>query len=279
MQEPIITIFCSFTRDWAVEPWLNGLAQTHHDPALTNVAIIVDTYNDSLANKLRTYFEAHRYRSFHVIINRDWEPNEMKQRIRRPRIAQIKNQSKELIARTDGTIIIGLEDDTILDRAESFEYLIGPILEDDKVGFVQGVQMGRHGTNMVGVWDCDDYEYPQEVWTLLPPGDNYKENMVRGYQEITGGGFYGYATQRELYLAHDYYWATSQPWGPDVNYGFWLKQRGYKCLVNWDVLFGHSDHNDVCYPDNPPRGGLVKIVYNRDKLTGKWERRDYEQSN
>lgn len=278
MQEPIITIFCAFTRDWAVAPWLANLAATKHDPKLTNLAFIVDTNDEYMGRQLRAFSETHGYRSFHVKINSDWEPNEQRLGIRRMRIADVKNQSKELISRSDGSIIIGMEDDTVFDRLESFNHLYQPILENDKVGFVEGVQMGRWGANMLGVWDCDDFEYPQKVWTLLPPGESYKENMVRGSQEITGGGFYGYATQRELYLNCDYYTSSGQPWGPDVNYGLWLRQRGYKCLVNWDAVFGHSDRGDIAYPDNPPRGPLVKIIYNRDKLTGKWERRDYEQN-
>ncbi len=265
---PIITIFCAFTRNWAVERWLGELSKIEHNPALTNLCFIVDMHDEYLVSQLRAYAEKGQYRSFHVKMNEDWEPNETRMAIRRQRIADMKNQSKELIARTDGTIILAFEDDTVLERVTSFDRLINPILQDDSVGFVEGVQMGRWGTNMIGAWDCDDYEYPQKVWTLLPAKD---------YQHITGGGFYGYATQRELYLKADYYWATSQPWGPDVNYGFWLRQRGYKCIVDWQTVFGHNDHGHIGWPDDPPRSPLVEIIYNRDTLTGKWERRDYEQ--
>lgn len=285
-EQTIITIFCAFTRQWAVERWLGDLANTEHNPDFTNLCFIVDMNDEYLVKQLRAFAESHHYRSFHVKINEDWQPNETRIAIRRQRVADIKNQSKELIAKTDGSIIIGLEDDTVFERMPSFGRLIQPILDDDKIGFVEGVQMGRWGANMLGVWDCDDFEYPQKVWTLLPPAIGQSPDRVLTkfrdaeggvYQDITGGGFYGYATQRELYMKHDYYWSSGQPWGPDVNYGFWLRQRGYRCVVDWQTIFGHNDHGQIGWPDAPPRSPLVEIIYNRDTLTGKWERRDYEQ--
>lgn len=273
MQKPI-TIFCAFTRGWAVQTWLDNLAAVDHDPKMVNFTAIIDIDDEYIAKQLKAFNEKQGgYRSFHVKMNEDWQPNEVRLAVRRMRIADVKNQSKDLIAMTDGEIIMGFEDDTVFDRLPNFDRLINPILEDDRVGFVEGIQMGRWGANMVGVWEADDFEFPQEVKTLLPPDGKFE-----GYQEVTGGGWYGYATQRELYLNCDYFTSSGQPWGPDVNFGFWLKQRGYKVLADWGTVFGHSDHGNIGYPDNPPdHKKLIQVIYNRDKLTGKWERRDYEQ--
>lgn len=266
--QPVITLFCAFTRRWALEIWLENLAGVQHDPALTNLCFIVDCDDQHIARELEKFAKQRGYRSFHVKINEDWHPNQTKLTIRRMRVADIKNQSKDLIAKTDGDIILGFEDDTVFDRLSSFEPLYKPLMDDPAVGYVEGVQMGRWGAQMVGVWDCDDFEYPQKVWTLLPA------EGWNGTQEITGGGFYGYATRRELYLQHEYYTSSSQPWGPDVNFGFWVKARGFRCLVDWGVLYGHNDHGIIAYPDNPPRGKLTEIIYNKSNLNGKWERTD-----
>lgn len=271
--QPVITIFCAFTRRWAVDRWLENLAAVEHDPAQTNLAIIVDIDEPYILNTIKKFAEARGYRHLEWRMNSDWHPNEVRLRVRRQRVAEIKNQSKDLIIACDGDIIIGLEDDTVFDRLQSFEQLYGALLENDKIGFVEGVQMGRWGANIVGVWDADDFEFPQRVNTLLPPDDENTTDFP--VQEITGGGFYGYATHRELYLNHEYHTATSEPWGPDVNYGFWLHMRGYDCLVRWDIVFGHNDHNNIGWPENER---LVQVVYNKDKLTGRWNRTDNEQT-
>lgn len=270
---PSLTIFCPFTRRWAVDRWLENLAAVEHDPKLVNLCFIIDTDEPYIAMALNRFAEERGYRSIQIRMNEEWSPNEVRLSIRRQRVADIHNQSKELIRRTDGELIIGLEDDTVFDRLKSFDQLIDPILIDDSVGFVEGVQMGRWSVNMIGAWLADDPVNTQQIETLLPPND-----IFWGEQPISGGGFYGYATQRELYLNHDYYWSSGQPWGPDVNYGLWLNSLHYKCLIDWSVVFGHNDHNIIGYPDPPPDNQpLAKVIYTKDRETGKWERRDHEQ--
>lgn len=267
---PPITIFCAFTRQWAVDQWLENLTATQHDPALTNLCIIVDGDQQLIANTIKKFAEKHSYRSFHVKVNTDWHPNEVRLAIRRARVAEVHNQSKDLIAKTDGDLIVGLEDDTVFDRNPNWLLELITSMADD-VGFIEGIQMGRWGANMVGVWQFDDIHKPRQVKTLLPPDDGIAR------QEITGGGFYGYVTRRHLYLDHDYYTSTSQPWGPDVNYGVWVRQQGYKCYADWTIVFGHNDYNRTLYPDD--RGvRLAQIVYTKNELTGKWDRTDHEQT-
>lgn len=268
---PIITIFCAFTRRWAIDDWLKNLAAVKHDPALTNLTAIVDCDEPYIANMLKKFAEEHNYRSFHVKINSDWRPNEVRLAIRRMRVADVHNQSKDLIALTDGQIIIGLEDDTVIDRLESFDRLIQPLFDDPEVGFVEGVQMGRWGANMIGAWEANDAFMPTKVRTLLPA------ETPSGYQSIDGGGWYGYATRRELWLNCEYYTSSAQPWGPDVNFGLWLRQQRLKCRIDWRTIFGHRDFTVIKYP-NDPDVRLAQIVYNKDELTGKWNRTDHEPS-
>jgi hypothetical protein len=71
MQKPI-TIFCAFTREWAVDRWLDNLNHVKHDPALTNLCFIVDIDDPRIKIKLQQYAEAGKYRSFHVKLNDDW---------------------------------------------------------------------------------------------------------------------------------------------------------------------------------------------------------------
>jgi hypothetical protein len=254
-----ITIFCAFTRDWAVDPWLADLASVHHDPASTNLAIIVDADEPGIKRKFEKFAKEKGYRKLVCVVNEDWQPNEVRIAVRRQRIADVKTQSKELIAQCDGEIVIGFEDDTVFTDMDLMR-LIRP-LNDPKVGFVEGVQCGRWGVKMIGAWAVDDYKSPKRIETLLPS---------KGYQEIDGGGWYGYATRKELYLEHDYNW-PNVPWGPDVEYGLWLRNKGLKCLIDWETVFGHSDHGRILYPDTK----VTKIIYNKD-VNGQWLRGDIE---
>lgn len=276
---PIITIFCSFTREWAVDGWIANLEAVKHDPALTNLCFIVDGDHHLIANKLKKFADKFKYRSFHIKVNDNWQSNETKLTIRRMRIADVKNQSKDLVNLTDGIFIISFEDDTVFDRLESFDRLLNPMLLDDKIGFVEGVQMGRWGANMIGAWVADNPHNLLNVETLILPNINIEvhEGVHDGYQDITGGGWYGYATRRHLYLNCEYYTSSAQPWGPDVNYGIWLQQQNIRCLVDWHTIFGHNDYNKTLYPDDLAVT-LAKIVYNKDITTGKWNRTDHEQT-
>jgi len=264
---PIITIFCPWTRPWAVDGWLANLEAVEHDPALTNLCIIVDGDQHLIANTIKKFAEKHAYRSFHVKINEDWHPNEVRLAIRRMRVAEVHNQSKDLINLTDGEYIIGLEDDTVFDRLKSFDPLLKPLIDDPTIGFVEGVQMGRWGASMIGAWEANNPFEPTMIKTLLP---------ATGYQDISAGGFYGYATRRDLYLNHDYHSSSAHPYGPDVVFGLWIRQKGFKCLVDWDTVFGHNDYNKVLYHDDP-NIRLTQVVYTKSIINGKWNRDDYEQ--
>lgn len=267
--QPVITVFCAFTRRWAINRWIREFINIEHDPALTNLCFIVDCDEPYIENQLKKTFQ-YGYRSFHVRINPANQPNEIKLAIRRARVADVKNQSKDLIAKTDGEYIISFEDDTVMERLDSLATLYNGL--DEVVGFVEGVQMGRWGANIIGAWEADNPGMPEVIKTLLPPAN---PDIV--YQRITGGGFYGYATHRHLYLNHDYYTSTSQPWGPDVNFGFYVRSRGYNCYIDWSTIFGHADHDRIGWPDTPGQK-LAQVVYTKDTLTGKWNRTDHEET-
>lgn len=264
--QPLITIFCPFTRRWAIDDWLSQLEQIDHEPGLTNLAVIIDCDEPYIANRIKQFAEYWSYRNLHTKMNENWHPNEVRLATRRQRVAEIHNQSKDLINMSDGEIIIGLEDDTVMDRVKSFNRLYQPLLDDPDTGFVEGVQVGRWGANIIGAWSADRADKPTMIGTLLPS---------EGYQEITGGGWYGYATRRKLWLDCEYYTSTAQPWGPDVNFGFWLSQNGYKCFIDWDTIFGHRDHTKTLYPDSP-NVQLAQVVFTKNPDTGKWDRADRE---
>lgn len=268
----VISIVCAFTRLWAIEQWLKDLAAVPHDPALTNLCFIIDADEPNIKYQIEQFAKGKGYRRLELEMNFKWAPNETNLTIRRKRIADIKEQHKEQVRRCDGEFVIGLEDDTVFGHLDGFEALVAPFREHTKIGFVEGVQIGRWGVAMVGAWKFDDVTDPRHVETLLPPTQSQGSFP---YEHITAGGFYCYATRRHLYLDAPYYWSESQPWGPDVNFGLWLRTLGYRCMIKWDMLLGHNDHGPVGWPNTH---ALSKVEYNKDRQTGRWIRRDTDEA-
>lgn len=275
MQKPI-TVFCAFTRYWALERVLDNLAKQNYPKSLINLCFIVDIDDPRIPKELEEFSQywekcERPYRSLHVKMNSDWHPNEVHLSIRRMRIADVHNQSKWLIGKTDGEFVIGLEDDTVFEDPETFNRLLQPFGKWEGTAFVQGVQAGRHGTYYIGAWRCDDPLVVKHIHTCLP-----KDNKWEGVEAIDAGGMYGYATPTELYLQHDYFSSSGAPYAVDVNYGLWLRQRGFVCLIDWGLLFGHNAHNVILRPDDEVQ--LLEVNYYRNTNGAGWERKDYENS-
>lgn len=270
--QPLITVFCAFTRRWAIEQWLADLSRTNIDPARTNLAVVIDIDDPFILRQLQVFAEKNGYRKFIYKMN-DFNPNEVKIAARRLRIADVKNQSKALIAQCDGDIILSLEDDTHFPNLDIYR-LIDP-LQRDQVGFVQGVQCGRWGVKMIGAWRSDNPLDPYHIETLMPPAETGSESP---YESIDGGGWYGYATKKHLYLQCEYYASSGQPWGPDVNYGLWLKRMGFECYIDWHTVFGHNNYNRIIWPHDTPgtplKERLAKLICHKDPATGRWDRHD-----
>lgn len=233
--QPIVTIFCSFTRQWAIDKWIENLKELDYPKNLINLALIVDIDDPWIAAKLVALKD--EYRDFEIQVNRDHHPNEVRPIERRKRIAEVKQQSKKLVKSLKSDYVLGLEDDTVFDDL-CIERLLVPFTIYN-VGMVEGVQCGRWHNKMIGAWQFDDIEKPQELVTLLPGV---------GFQEIDAGGFYGYIITRENYLAIPYNY-NNEVWGPDVNAGLWLKRQGFNNYIDWDMNFGHNVGDKILWPD------------------------------
>lgn len=265
LEQPIITVFCAFTRPEMIQRWLIDLSTTDLDRARTNLAFIIDgtsKESDDPEKDIAEMYqilksEAQTYRKWLITRNDEHRVNQVNIGIRRKRIAEMKNQSKKLIAVLDGDFVLSLEDDTVFTGLKIRD-LLNHIDDDPEVGMVSGYQAGRWFEKMIGVWQFDDVKDPHECWTCLPS---------TGIEEVDGCGFYCYLTRKKLYLQADYYTEDWQPWGPDVNYGLWLRQQDYKVLVNWEVPLGHQDGETVILPEG-------NLSVENFSVTGQmWERR------
>lgn len=242
---PLITVFCPMTRLEYLDRWFDDLASTDLRPSDTNLAFIIDIEHEEGGAKIRArIMEEMNKTSFRkfLIVQNEHHVNEVNIPIRRQRIAEIHEQSKALISSLDGQFVLGLEDDTVFTNL-SVQRLYQPFKDfpNDIYGLVTAYEAGRWFNKMIGVWQFDDASDPAECWTMLPG---------RGYEEIDAAGMYCYLTPTDLYLQHKYYSEVWQPWGPDVNYGLWLRQMGFTNLVDWSQPCGHRDDKGIITPNS-----------------------------
>jgi hypothetical protein len=243
---PPITVFCPFTRPEYVKRWFDDLASTDLDPANTNLAFIIDIGEDDFGQHLgakiysRILDEMNRTNYRKYIIARNYEHKVMGSiTMRRKRIAEVHNQSKQMIIALDGQYVLGLEDDTVFTNL-CVERLFRPF-KNDNVGLVSAYEAGRWNMKMIGIWGFDDVKNPKECWTELPGKD---------YAEIDAAGFYCYLTPTTLYLQHQYDTEVADPYGPDVRYGLDLRQQGFHNYVDWSQPCGHIDGDVIITPNS-----------------------------
>lgn len=285
-----LTIMCMFTREWLIDRWVADLehALGFADYSVLHAAFIVDLDSMYITMALRGLQERHPWGSFELEMNRDHNPNEVNIGTRRLRIAEVKNQSKEIVARHYSEWVLALEDDSAFDHLECFCRLrqgyrdLVNAGEYNPIGMISGVEAGRWNAKYIGAWAFDDVMNPTKAWTVKPQFPNTSESFEpftvpqeQAYQQVDAAGFYAYLTPTDLYLEHVYSWETWQPWGPDVNYGLWLRQKGYTCFVDWGTAIGHNNHNRIIEVfDGQP---ILSVCYNKNSNENTWYRDD-EQS-
>lgn len=150
---------------------------------------------------------------------------------RRFRIANIHNMAKHYISDNCDYVSL-IEDDTTYPK-ETLTQLFKSFKSVENCAYIEGVQLGRHNTPYVGAWVADDIEYPTIITSPL---------LGHGIQVIHAGGFYCALTDAELYKMHHF-----EPFDKigtnglscDVNYGLYLRQQGYTCLIDWDIQCDH----------------------------------------
>lgn len=146
---------------------------------------------------------------------------------RRRRIAAIKNESKALIPKC--SFVFSIEDDTIV-PSHALSSLLSDYALYPQAGFIEGVELGRWGVPYVGAWRADSITEPTRIESAIPG---------EGVEEIDAGGFYCYLTTYDSYRLHDYEPFGNNDLGPDVNFGLFLRRKGFQNYIDWNVNCDH----------------------------------------
>lgn len=156
---------------------------------------------------------------------------------RRWRIAAIHNKAKDYVPNCKHVLLI--EDDTIFPTYTLMQ-LLDTYERYEDCAYVEGVQLGRHGTPYIGAWRVDNIKEPTVVTSVLLAD--------RFIEPIDAGGFYCALTDAELYKQHHF-----EPYDQegrkglscDFNYGLWLRNKNYGCYLDWGVPTGHITEDGI----------------------------------
>lgn len=280
-------IFIPISRDEHLDRLFTSLELLDCDASTTSLLTYVDG-NKALHDRVSQLTEASKFTT-RQCIRRKFEKPTNGLHARRRRITAIKNESKRFIGECD--YVFGIEDDTIV-PTHALTKLLSDYGAYPYAGFIEGVELGRWGVPYVGAWQADDVYEPTKIESAMPPGwfKPYDGKVYEGkrtdevlsettaaftagveqgrrssnVQEIDAGGFYCYLTKRELYMAHEYAPFGHNDLGPDVNYGLYLRQNGYKNYIDWSIKCEHRMRNGSSVSLSSTTPGQVAMVKEGD---------------
>lgn len=201
----------------------------------TNLLVYVDGDLD-LFNTARNFVIQSKFKERLCVYRRKGLPSVNHIRSRRQRIAEIHTEIQAIIGTCD--YIFLLEDDTLF-PLNTLERLLKAYGMSPHAGLITGVQVGRHGMFVPGIWKVDNPYNIQRIQSQMPiTTTNPVMKDWEVFQEIDAAGLYCCITKAEHYKK-----AKFEPFdailGPDVSFGLALRREGYKNYVDWSL---NTDH-------------------------------------
>lgn len=227
MQERV-TIVMPVSRADTLPLVFTSLETLECDPYSTNLLVIVDGSNELYVDARNRVAES-RFNNALCVQSKQPHVPALTFTTRRLRIAALHNELKELVS--DCKYVLGIEDDTVIPK-DTLKILLEDYAMNPYVGFIEGVELGRHGTPYVGAWKFDDVYEPKKLVSVL------REDK-KTLQEIDAGGFYCFITRVENYKNHKFEPFESKGMGPDINFGINLRREGYTNLIDWRIKCQH----------------------------------------
>lgn len=221
----VVTIIMPVSRPDFLRRIMAQLDMMICDAASTNLLAYVDGDVDLFA-KTRDMVVQSKFREKLCVYRRKGIPNVSHMKSRRQRIADIHNELKGIVNAADYIFLI--EDDTLF-PTNALEKLLKDYALNPYAGFITGVQIGRWGFTVPGIWRVDNPYEPKKIETCLP---------TQGVEEIDAAGLFCCLTKFANYKN-----CTFAPFdtilGPDVTFGLSLRCQGFKNYVDWSISTSH----------------------------------------
>lgn len=251
-----ITVFVPISRTWRINKVIDQITTLDIGDNQVDAVIILDNTFISTSAVKNAFLSRNSNIKLTTVYNTNNEGiAEMNLTKRRQRITEVFTRAQGLIPR-ETDLVFTFEDDTdfepnTLIKLIAFYFHKG---WDYKVGLISGVQAGRWGFRMLGLWKANDYNDP----TLMETLDNSPID-----DQIDAAGFYCFITSRDNFVNTPHKFDF---FGPDVHFGLSLRSKGYSNFVDWTISTGHVTRTHTLYPDDE----CISIKY--EKVNNEWER-------
>ncbi len=244
-----VTIVSPFAGRWAC---IYQYFKSIHNLDISGIDVHIVFYDNScdadFGMLLQAFLEKNKskYRSCTYIVDKN-NPVASTGEVKDMIIGRIMNTFKKHIGSSDYVLVV--EDDTAV-PVDALKKLISDMKSLPKAGCVQGVEVGRHNSNYVGVNRISEiYTYPplpnkpnpelQYLGCITIQSPSFKST---GVEEIGGGGFYCSLFRSVAYRKVNFEEKLTGCTSVDVIVGPKLRRIGYKWYVDWSV---HCTHHTV----------------------------------
>ena len=229
-----LTVFCPFTRAWAVGPFFDALAAS--DVPRGVFVAYVDSDTASLARAVTERATALGF-TVRDHITGMTPPRERSRHERRRRHLLMRAASRALVG--DGPLLL-LEDDTLI-PPDTFAHLSEA---RGRCDWATGAEVGRWDRRPVGAWHIEAQGRLATVTSLMPSPEP---------EAIDAGGFYCALTTGAVYRTLDFSrWNGPMPLDIAATWGLTL--AGHRLMIDWRVPCDHlmPDGSRITLADAAP---------------------------
>lgn len=131
--------------------------------------------------------------------------------------------------------IFFLEDDTLC-PPDTLQRLLPQLMTTKKAGAIQGIERSRVVKYSIGAWRFRAKDaLPQNL---------FFERQTTGTTAVDAGGFFCLLAHASVVKQCPFPTSHTPQGGPDIAFGWWLKQRGLEWLTDWSIACDHITHAD-----------------------------------
>jgi hypothetical protein len=264
---PTTTIILPISRNQHLLKVFASLELLECDRERTGLLVCVDGESE-LYLTVRNLVEQSKFtKRLSVQGNIPGERREFSINTRRRRISAIHNEVRKLIKPCEYVFLI--EDDGVL-PPDALSRLLADYMAHPYAGFIEGVELGRWGIPHVGAWRADDVYDMKRLESAMPARPELLNDATRAIgripdqvvEEVDAGGLYATLTRYRHYVDHKFQPYEACAFGPDLEWGIWLRQQGYRNYIDWSVAVEHCQADGTSV--HPRSTSITKMTFVKD---------------
>lgn len=230
------TFVSMFSREYPVDRYFENIAKIDMPREKMHWLIFVDTKDEELVNKIKakakTITDFASVRIF-VTAEKPIHTPDFEERVMR--IARNMQIILTNIGQLHGgsDFIFMIEDDTFV-KPDAFNKLWRHMQDNPKMAFVQGVEMGRWFDPRLGAGTMTDPEADVVI-------KRHPSSQEHGIEKLSVGGWYCWIGRMDAFKQIKFRCKPGIWTGPDEFMVYDLTQKGFECIMDWEVPCEHMN--------------------------------------